>query len=207
MSKKIIVLSNGTGNSAGDICKTNVWRLYQALDLSAHDQMAYYDDGVGTSSFRPLAMLGGITGWGLKRNVLELYTFICRNYDAVLDANGHIDPAKSDQIFGFGFSRGAFTIRVLMGLIHSQGLVRFNSQEELDFRVAAAYRAYRKTYKRSSPLVNFSRSVRDVFLKIRDRLAGYVTYDPDNKEHAYKDLPIPFFGAVGYGGCLWHSDT
>ncbi|HYC45959.1 MAG TPA: DUF2235 domain-containing protein, partial [Burkholderiales bacterium] len=84
--KNIVLLSDGTGNSAGKLFKTNVWRLYQALDLTPPDtpgrpeQIAYYDDGVGSSSFRPLALLGGAFGWGLKRNVIDLYTFLCRNY-------------------------------------------------------------------------------------------------------------------------------
>jgi len=72
--KVIAVFSDGTGNSAAKLLRTNVWRLYQALDTSgptpaaraqgALRQLAYYDDGVGTSSFRPLALLGGMFGWG-----------------------------------------------------------------------------------------------------------------------------------------------
>lgn len=114
MPKNIILLSDGTGNSANRLFKSNVWRLYQALDLSESDpprQMAYHDDGVGTSSFKPLALIGGAFGWGLKRNVLDLYCFLSRHYE------------KDDRIYGFGFSRGAFTIRVLAGLILSQGVV------------------------------------------------------------------------------------
>ena len=117
--KAIVVFSDGTGNSAAKVFRTNVWRLYQALDLDDAAaiasgepwQIAYYDDGVGTSSFRPLALLGGVFGWGMKRNVLDLYSFICRNYE------------PGDRIYAFGFSRGAFTIRVLVGLIDREGLL------------------------------------------------------------------------------------
>jgi uncharacterized protein (DUF2235 family) len=101
MSRKIILLSDGTGNSSAKIWRTNVWRIFEALDLSSSDQVAIYDDGVGTSSFKPLAMLGGAFGFGLKRNVINLYKFACRNY-----------RSSSDEFFAFGFSRGAFTIRV-----------------------------------------------------------------------------------------------
>src|SRR5215210_5108368 len=80
MSKRIVVLSDGTGNSAAKVWRTNVWRLFQALDLKKSDQIAVYDDGVGTSSFKPLAVLGGAFGVGLKRNVLGLYIYLCRNY-------------------------------------------------------------------------------------------------------------------------------
>src|SRR3954463_2308584 len=84
--KSIILFSDGTGNSSGKLFKTNVWRLYKAVDLADPKdpqeprQFAYYDDGVGSSSFRPLALLGGAIGVGLARNVRELYAFICRTY-------------------------------------------------------------------------------------------------------------------------------
>jgi uncharacterized protein (DUF2235 family) len=64
MALNIILLSDGTGNSAAKRNKTNVWRLYQALNLADGTQVAFYDDGVGTSSFKPLALLGGAFGWG-----------------------------------------------------------------------------------------------------------------------------------------------
>jgi hypothetical protein len=85
MTKRIIVLSDGTGNSAAKIWRTNVWRIFEALDLKKSDQIAIYDDGVGTSSFKPLALLGGAFGFGLKRNVLGLYKFLCRNYKSKND--------------------------------------------------------------------------------------------------------------------------
>ena len=65
--------------------RTNVWRLFQSLDLRASDQVAMYDDGVGTSSFKPMALLGGTFGFGLKRNVLGLYRFLSRNYKSKED--------------------------------------------------------------------------------------------------------------------------
>ena len=80
MSKKIVVFSDGTGNSAARLQKSNVWRLYQALKRT-QDQIAYYDDGVGTSAWKPLALIGGAVGFGLARNVRDIYTFLCRNYE------------------------------------------------------------------------------------------------------------------------------
>ena len=100
--KKIILLSDGTGNSAAKINKTNVWRLYQALDLSDGDQIACYDDGVGTSNLRILKLLGGAFGIGLARNVRDLYKFLCQHYQ------------PGDEIYVFGFSRGAFTARMIV---------------------------------------------------------------------------------------------
>src|SRR5580704_16016701 len=126
--KKIVLFSDGTGNSSAKAEKTNVWRAFQALDQLHPDQIAKYDDGVGTSSNKYLALLGGAFGWGLKRNVIDLYKFICVNY------------RPKDEIYGFGFSRGAFTIRVLVDLITSEGLVSFQSAEELDRHSRGAYR-------------------------------------------------------------------
>jgi len=141
---KIILLSDGTGNTPNKVWRTNVWRTFQSIDQTADDQIAYYDDGVGTSSFIPLAVIGGLFGWGLKRNVISLYKFVCRNY-----------KSSNDEIFAFGFSRGAFTIRALLEIIASQGLVPFASQAELDWKAEAAYRAHRN--ERSQSIVPVER--------------------------------------------------
>src|ERR1700710_2308819 len=133
MGRKIILPSDGTGNSAAKVWRTNVWRTFEALDLSGNDQVAFYDDGVGTSTFKPWAILGGAFGFGLKRNVIDLYKFACRNH--------HGDD---DRLYGFGFSRGAFSIRVVMGLILHEGLVVADSESELDEQARGAYRAYRR---------------------------------------------------------------
>jgi uncharacterized protein (DUF2235 family) len=132
MSRNIVLLSDGTGNSAAKVWRTNVWRTFEALELSGNDQVAFYDDGVGTSSFKPWAILGGAFGFGLKRNVIDIYKFACRNY-----------RDDTDEIYGFGFSRGAFTIRVVIGLILNQGLVSADNEAELDKKAIGAYRKYR----------------------------------------------------------------
>lgn len=136
MAKNIVLLSDGTGNSSAKVLKTNVWRLFQLLDLrDPTRQIAFYDDGVGTSSFKLFAALGGIFGFGLKRNVIAIYSFCCRNYQ------------KGDQIYCFGFSRGAFTIRIVAGLIATQGIVPYRDNEADLARFAAdAYRAYRRRF-------------------------------------------------------------
>jgi Uncharacterized alpha/beta hydrolase domain (DUF2235) len=131
MARKIVVLSDGTGNSSAALWRTNVWRTFDALDLSGSDQVAFYDDGVGTSSFKPFAILGGAFGVGLKRNVIDIYKFVCRNYQT-----------EADEIFGFGFSRGAFTIRVVTGLILDQGLVQADNEIDLHRLATAAYQDY-----------------------------------------------------------------
>ena len=154
MSRNIVLLSDGTGNSAAKVWRTNVWRTFEALDLSGSDQVAFYDDGVGTSSFKPLAILGGAFGFGLKRNVIDIYKFACRNY-----------RDDTDHIYGFGFSRGAFTIRVVIGLILNQGLVSAQNEAELDRKARAAYRQYRRErYHTVWHIEDVFRAIRDLFL-------------------------------------------
>ena len=64
--KKIVLLSDGTGNGAAKRHKTIVWRLYSALDLHRDEQIAMNDDGVGSQEFLLFKLLGGAFGWGLK---------------------------------------------------------------------------------------------------------------------------------------------
>ena len=143
MGKNIVLFSDGTGNSSSSPFKTNVWRLYQAIDIEpptnpkdpkTPEQIVYYDNGVGTENVKPIAALGGALGIGVWKNVSDLYTFVCRNYEI------------GDQIYGFGFSRGAFTIRLLMGLIGKCGLLKARSEAELVECVQKAYEAYRRDF-------------------------------------------------------------
>jgi uncharacterized protein (DUF2235 family) len=140
VAKNIVLLSDGTGNSAASAQKTNVWRLYQALDCAEQipvgqsRQIAHYDDGVGTGSFRPVALVGLAIGLGVWTNVRDLYTYLCRNYE------------DGDRIYLFGFSRGAFTVRLLSGLIRRCGLVTWDTEQQLLERVGAAYNAYRRDF-------------------------------------------------------------
>ena len=146
--KKIILLSDGTGQSAAKQHKTNVWRLYRALNLHQRqskddgtpsqdagtnvDQIGFYDDGVGSQAFLPLKILGGAFGWGIKYNVIELYKALCRTYEA------------GDEIYLFGFSRGAFTVRMLAGLVADRGLcAAFADEKELHRTARKQFEAYR----------------------------------------------------------------
>ena len=148
MSKNIIICSDGTGNTSIKGRGTNVFKLFEAVDNNGHrvdpllkPQVAFYDDGVGTSDWKLLKILGGAFGIGLSRNVRQLYKELVRIYD------GGKDP---DQIFLFGFSRGAFTVRTLAGFIANQGILQRQAKdtpETLDQRIKDAYKAYRQCYR------------------------------------------------------------
>ncbi|HJZ76014.1 MAG TPA: DUF2235 domain-containing protein [Vicinamibacterales bacterium] len=147
MPKRIVVCSDGTGNTAIKGRGTNVFKLFEAVDLESHrydsnatPQIAIYDDGVGTERFKPLKILSGATGWGLSRNVKHLYKELARVYD------------PGDDIYMFGFSRGAFTVRTLVGFIQACGLVDPDRLQPQTFAslqrvVKKGYKAYRQCYR------------------------------------------------------------
>ncbi len=120
--KNIVICCDGTGNEISENI-SNVLKLYRTLrktEKTTPRQMVFYDPGVGTLA-RPnpwkklvqdaSAIFGLATGYGLDDNVLNSYEFIVDNY------------ADGDAIWLFGFSRGAYTVRVLAGLIHKVGLI------------------------------------------------------------------------------------
>jgi len=144
MPKTIVLCSDGTGNADIKGRGTNVFKLFEAIDLNEHrtnpdfeTQLAYYDDGVGTKGSVVLRALGGIAGYGLKNNVKELYKELSRVYD------------EGDRVMLFGFSRGAFTVRTLAGMIGACGVLkgeRFKTARDLRDAVEMAYNAYRAGY-------------------------------------------------------------
>lgn len=136
--KNLILFSDGTGNGAAKRHGTNVWKLYRALDVHRDDQVAFYDDGVGSQEFLPLKVLGGAIGFGLKQNVKDLYKFLCRSYK------------EGDKIYLFGFSRGAFTVRMLAGMIDCCGLyTEYKDEKDLEERVENNYYILRTHFKQT----------------------------------------------------------
>lgn len=187
LGRNIVVFADGTGNSAAKAFKTNVWRLYQALDLTGADQIAVFSDGVGTSQFKPFEIIGLALGFGVKRRVLALYKFLCLNYQ------------DGDRIFAFGFSRGAFTIRVLVGMIAREGLVNFKTEEELDRNARAAYRSYRpKAFPAWQPWVVFARYAAAQWFALWNEITGSRDYNqvkprtPDPR--SADDIQVAFVG-------------
>lgn len=188
MGRKIVVLADGTGNSAAKPFKTNVWRLYQALDLQGGEQLAAFADGVGTSAFRLFAVFGLALGFGVKSRVLTLYKFLCLNF------------REGDEIYAFGFSRGAFIVRVLVGMVQREGLVEFKSEEELERNATAAYRAYRRKAFTVGPVrfwVPLYRSIRDGITNLINYLTGSRRYDdarPAEGPRAAGEVKVRFLG-------------
>lgn len=165
MSKNIVICSDGTGNSAIKGRGTNVFKLFESIDLNGHKtrpeltpQVALYDDGVGTENFKPLKIFAGATGFGLSRNVKQLYKELVRIYD------------PGDRIFLFGFSRGAFTVRTLVGLIAACGILdvgKLKTAAALDDAVNDTYRVYRKSYRTALAKLFFGEPDTSLIVKFR----------------------------------------
>jgi uncharacterized protein (DUF2235 family)/membrane protease YdiL (CAAX protease family) len=136
MARKLIVCLDGTGNEIGSNL-SNVLKLYRVIEKS-DEQRVFYDPGVGTIGqpgwWRQLAVqvqgvLGLALGLGLDDNVLGAYSWLCRTW------------REGDEIYLFGFSRGAYTARVLAGFIRLIGLL---DADQLDL-CGYALVAYKKS--------------------------------------------------------------
>jgi len=135
VARRLIICSDGTWNTPerkdnGVFAPSNVVKMARSILPQAPDgtpQIVYYDPGIGTDNVLD-KFSGGAFGIGLSRNVKDAYRFLMHNY------------VEGDEIYFFGFSRGAYTVRSAAGLIRKCGLLHKRSSE----RVLEAFRLYRK---------------------------------------------------------------
>ncbi|KAK9458680.1 uncharacterized protein V1516DRAFT_130385 [Lipomyces oligophaga] len=105
-------------NSFGrdSINASNITRIARALkpqDENGISQITYYQNGIGTGSRHPInSIFDGIAGQGLKEQMQDAYGFLSLNYD------------MKDEIFFFGFSRGAFMVRAICSMILEFGILK-----------------------------------------------------------------------------------
>jgi uncharacterized protein (DUF2235 family) len=129
MARNIVLCLDGTSNKYA-AANTNVVKLYAMLDRARNDQLSYYQPGIGT--YAPTGVWGHIKQWIVTRldlaiawllsdHVTDAYRFLMRYYQ------------EGDSIFIFGFSRGAYTARVLAGMLHKVGLLTQGNEELIPF--------------------------------------------------------------------------
>lgn len=151
MSKNIILCSDGTGQKGNYGADSNVYKLYQMVNLhnteKEKEQITFYDNGVGTSDSDTDSKTNAIWramssafGFGFQENVCDLYHFLARNYEV------------GDQIYFFGFSRGAATVRACVGFINHCGLLNKNhanldTDEAFEERIKDAIESYHQWQK------------------------------------------------------------
>jgi len=112
--KRLVIFCDGTWNRMSAEHPTNVLIGSQTVlpaDAAGIQQITYYDEGVGTTGGRLGTMLAGAFGWGLLDKIQAAYRFLIFNYE------------PGDELYIFGFSRGAYTARSLAGLIRKCGIV------------------------------------------------------------------------------------
>ena len=130
--KRIVICSDGTWNTPDQELPSNVTRLARAVLPSGPDgtaQVVFYDAGIGTEGFWPYRMVGAVSGKGIQKNIRDCYRFIMHNYE------------DGDEVYLFGFSRGAYTVRSLAGMVRNVGLLHKSEAGMLQ----DAYRLYRRT--------------------------------------------------------------
>jgi uncharacterized protein (DUF2235 family) len=114
--KRLVVCCDGTWNKPDSEHVTNVEKIARTVQsdpsVTGGDyQLVYYVSGVGAGSYEADRILGGAFGFGLFHNVVACYRFLAQNYE------------PDDEIFIFGFSRGAYTARSVAGMLATVGLL------------------------------------------------------------------------------------
>ena len=151
--KRVIVCCDGTWNRPetfknGRQLKTNVQKVFEGLsDEGTTEQVKFYGSGVGTGFTIRDNLFGGAFGNGIDQHIQDAYKFIMWNYE------------QGDQLFLFGFSRGAYTVRSLAGFIRNCGLMKpgylhlvneayhlYRSRTPLTHPDSDLMKAYRKNY-------------------------------------------------------------
>lgn len=184
--KNIVICSDGTWQSPESGTATHVLRLAEGIapeDATGNKQVVFYDWGVGSEGDK---LSGGITGKGIDKNIQDCYRFVVHNYE------------PGDALYLFGFSRGAYTVRSLAGLIRNCGILGRKHSD----KVGQAYNLYRNRGAASAPG--------------RDKAAAF------RKRHAVADvtrihfigvsdtvgslgIPAPFLGTLGTDRYLFHD--
>lgn len=199
MPKNLIVCADGTGNTGGKIRGTNVWKTYKAVDLvgpfkddntteqldddNITEQRAIHDDGVGTGKWSVVKALGGAFGIGFTRNVKDLYKFLANNFQ--------VTEESQDNLFLFGFSRGAYTVRALAGVVARYGILdgsKYASEDALE------------------------KDIGEIIKVVRARKQGKtnVTLPEKVQKNMYSNVEIKFIGVwdtVSALGGPWTDDT
>ena len=198
--KRFVIACDGTWNRLDAPRPTNVAKLVQAVlpsDAKGVPQIVVHLDGVGAGrgtgavAQRIDRVLGGAFGWGLNERIAEAYTFLMLNY------------APGDEIFIFGYSRGAYTARSLAGMIRNCGI--------LERRHAGRVGDAMALYRLDDPLEK--KPDDDASLTFRADFSAHVTTGKNErawrKEHGYAEPMTPpvelgaqFIGVWGTVGAL-----
>lgn len=171
MSRNLIICCDGTANQfAAD--RTNVLKLAFAAQKQDGRQLLYYHPGVGTMA--PAGVISGIGkriarilglafGYGLKVDIRDIYTYIIDHYE------------PGDQLYIFGFSRGAYTARAVVSLLHGYGLLGPGNDALVPYAIRLLWGAKEATTKEG----------RDAYFKLAGEFRGALSV---------RDIEVRFLG-------------
>lgn len=185
----IVLCCDGTGDEFGPT-NSNVLKLFSALDKDPGRQAVYYHPGLGTLGITgPLSwlkakfrsFLGLSMGIGIRADVADGYRFLMENY-----------RGPDDKVYIFGFSRGAYTARVLCSMLHEFGLLHKGNGNLIDY----AYKMFNRPTGEKLELARdfkktFSRECKPHFVGVWDTVSsvGWI-YDPTNFPYTYRNPDI-----------------
>jgi len=132
MGKNVVVCADGTWS--GTDSKTNVFVLFNELIDKAYEQRTLYIEGIGIGEMGLSFVIDGAVAISLDKKIKEAYKFVVTNY------------TPGDDIWLFGFSRGAYTVRCVSGMIQNCGIVKLdkaNQSNQVDQVIDLAYNIYR----------------------------------------------------------------
>ncbi len=174
--KQLIVCSDGTWQKITSPYPTNVVKITQAIlapkvsgnGYNPDNLLVFYGEGIGTGNWID-RIFGGLFGWGMDRNIQDAYRFLCLNY------------TPGDRIYLFGFSRGAYTVRSLGGLIRAIGILPRQGVR----KIPQAYKVYQDAkgkYAEKSELIRESVKVRELDQVINFRQQMIAEFGTDYQE-------------------------
>ncbi|MEE3849725.1 DUF2235 domain-containing protein [Gordonia sp. LSe1-13] len=190
MAKRLIVCCDGTWNAFGQKNPTNVVKIHNAIaptDRNGVTQKPMYVAGVGTKPWQKIR--GGALGWGLSKNLKKGYGELVDLYE------------PGDEIFLFGFSRGAYTARSLAGFIRNSGILKREYKDRID----EAFELYRDRDGSSAPAQQRASEFRAAysyetpieFIGVWDTVGslgipidGWKLFDRINKRWAFHDTQL-----------------
>ena len=166
--KNIVMCCDGTRAQYGrEADNTNVVRLYERLIPDGTRQISYYDPGVGTySPLRGAArrildrVAMAVSGSGVWANIREAYRYLMDHYE------------PGDRVFLFGYSRGAYTVRALAGLLHRCGLLTRGSSNLMPYAMKIHNRGAGNDEIAAGFKRSFSRECRPFLIGVWDTVAS-----------------------------------
>lgn len=172
--KRLVICCDGTWNRADTTTVTNIEKIARTVQLQPDhalgvQQLVLYLPGVGTAGYQADKLLGGAFGLGLFHHVVNAYRFLSINYQ------------QGDEIYIFGFSRGAYTARSLAGMVGKVGLV--TREAMIDGRLHEAGERYRHPAEEPLP-------------------ADWESPEEFRARHCHPDVPIHFLGVFDTVGAL-----